>query len=119
MKKIKSYFLYLVVIPGSFLFLAAEASAAMISPGEIDLYRQLGLRLEEKVDNQNALQLHCVVEDPQFLRKLGMTNVKRGDKVRLTQKNEDKWIVENETNDNAVPVEATIREIYDYYKPKL
>ncbi|MGD8272747.1 MAG: hypothetical protein PVH74_14905 [Desulfobacterales bacterium] len=119
MKKIKSYRLYLVVIAGSFFFLAAEASAAMMSPGEIDLYRQLGLRLEEKVDNQNALQLHCVVEDPQFLRKLGMTNVERGDKVRLTQEGVDAWFVENKTNGSAVSVEATIREIYDQYKPKL
>jgi hypothetical protein len=119
MKKIKIYILYFVVIAGSFFFIATNASAAMISPGEIDLYRQLGLRLEEKVDNQNALQLHCVVENPDFLKKLGMTDIDRGDKVRLTQKDKDKWLVENETNDNAVPVEATIREIYDYYKPKL
>jgi hypothetical protein len=90
-----------------------------MSPGEIDLYRQLGLRLEEKVENQNALQLHCVVEDPQFLKKLGMTNVERGDKVRLTQSGEDKWAVENETNGSVMSVEATIREIYDHYKPKL
>jgi hypothetical protein len=118
MKILKSYLLYSFLIAGSF-FLTAEAPAAMISPGEIDLYRQLGLRLEDKVANQNALELHCVVEDPQFLRNLGMTNVNRGDKVRLTQKNEDKWLVENETNDNTVSVEATIREIYDHYKPKL
>ena len=117
MKKIKSYRLYLVVIAGSFFFLAAEASAAMMSPGEIDLYRQLGLRLEEKVDNQNALQLHCVVEDPQFLRKLGMTNVERGDKVRLTQEGVDTWLVENETNGSAVSVEAKIRDFYNRYKP--
>ena len=119
MKKISSYLAYSVAIVGSLFFLVGEAPAALMSPGEIDLYRQLGLRLEEKVDNQNALQLHCVVEDPQFLRKLGMTNVERGDKVRLTQEGVDTWFVENETNGGAVSVEATIRVIYDHYKPKL
>jgi hypothetical protein len=79
----------------------------------------LGLRLEEKVDNQNALQLHYVVEDPQFLRKLGVTNVERGDKVRLAQEGVDAWFVENETNGSAVSVDAKIREIYDHYNPKL
>jgi hypothetical protein len=119
MKKIRLYFAYSVAIVGSLFFLIAEAPGALMSPGEIDLYRQLGLRLEEKVENQNALQLHCVVEDPQLLRELGMTNVERGDKVRLTQKGVDTWFVENETKGSAVSVEATIREIYDHYKPKL
>ena len=119
MNKIRSYFAYSAVILGSFFFLVAEAPAVQMSPGEIDLYRQLGLRLEEKVDNQNARQLHCVVEDPQSLRKLGMTNVERGDKVRLTQEGENAWLIENENNGSNVSVEATIREIYDYYKPKL
>ncbi|MDJ0986649.1 MAG: hypothetical protein QNJ26_13995 [Desulfobacterales bacterium] len=119
MKTIGSYFAYYIAIVGSIFFLVADARAALMSPGEIDLYRQLGLRLEEKVGNQDALQLHCVVEDPQFLKKLGMTSVERGDKVRLTQEDVDTWVVENETNGSAVSVEATIREIYDHYKPKL
>jgi hypothetical protein len=119
MNKKRSYSIYTVAIIGSFLLLAAEAPAPLMSPGEIDLYRQMGLRLEEKVDNQNALQLHCVVEDPQFLRGLGMTNIERGDKVRLTQRDKDKWLVENQTNGSSMSVEATIREIYDHYKPKL
>ena len=118
--KIKRFHLYCVIgTIGCLFVLAAEAPAPLMTPGEIDLYRQFGLRFEEKVDNQNALQLHCVVEDPQFLRKLGMTNVERGDKVRLTQGDEGRWLVENKTNGSVMSVEATIREIYDDYKPKL
>jgi hypothetical protein len=113
------YFAYSVAVIGSLFFLVAEAPAPLMSPGEIDLYRQLGLRLEKKADNQNALQLHCIVEDPQFLRKLGMTDVERGNRVRLTQEGVDAWFVENEITGSAVSVEATIREIYDHYKPKL
>jgi hypothetical protein len=119
MKRLRPFLTYFAAIIGSLFFLAAEAPAALMSPGEIDLYRKLGLRLEEKVGIQNALRLDCIVEDPRFLRKLGMTNVERGDKVRLTQAGEDVWSVENETNGSAVSVEATIREIYDHYKPKL
>jgi hypothetical protein len=39
--------------------------------------------------------------------------------VRLTQRDKDKWLVENQTNGSSMSVEATIREIYDHYKPKL
>jgi hypothetical protein len=39
--------------------------------------------------------------------------------VRLTQEDEGRWLVENKTNGSAMSVEATIREIYDAYKPKL
>jgi hypothetical protein len=46
-------------------------------------------------------------------------NVERGDKVRLTQGDEGRWRVENETNGSVISVEATIKEIYDDYKPKL
>jgi hypothetical protein len=118
-KKISSSFAYSIAIVGFLFFVVAEAPAPLMSPGEIDLYRRLGLRLEEKVINKNALQLHGVVEDPQFLRKLGMTNVERGDKVRFAQKGVDTWFVENETKSSAVSVEATIREIYDHYNPKI
>jgi hypothetical protein len=48
-----------------------------------------------------------------------MTDVERGNRVRLTQEGVDAWFVANETTGSAVSEEATIREIYGHYKPKL
>ncbi len=119
MKRKRSYFYYVIGAIGCIFVLAAEAPAPLISPGEIDLYRQLGLRLEKKIYNKDSLQLLCIVEDPQFLKKHGMTDVNRGDRVRLSQEKKNRWLVENETNGSVVSVEATIREFYDHYKPKI
>lgn len=119
MKKIHTYFVPWVVIISGLFFVAAEAPAPLKSPGDIDLYRQLGLRLEKKVGDQNARQLHCVVEDPRFLKQLGMADTSKGDEVLLIQEDKDKWLVKNKTSGRVVSVEATIREFYDNYKPKL
>ncbi len=113
MKKIHTYFVPWVVIISGLFFVAAEAPAPLVSPGEIDLYRQLGLRLQKEVGEQGERQLHCVVEDPQLLEKLGMKDVNRGDKVLLTQENKNKWLVKNETTGSVVAVEASIRNVYN------
>lgn len=119
MKRKRLYLYYLIGIFGCLFFLAAEAPAPLISPGEIDLYRQLGLRFEKKVDEQNTLKIHCVVEDPQLLKKHGMKEVNRGDRVLLSQERKNRWLVKNEASGSVVSIEVVIREFYDHYKPKL
>ena len=119
MKRIRSCHYFGFAIFSCLFLIAAEAPAPLMSPGEIDLYRLLGLRLEEKVGHQNARQLRCIVEDPGHLKKLGMADATTGDKVLLIEKDKDKWLVQNKTNGSAVSVEAAIREFYDYDKPKL
>jgi hypothetical protein len=110
----RPFFYYIVVIICCLLVLPAEAPAPLISPGDIDLYRQLGLRLAPKdTSRQNSLELLCIVEDPGILKKHGMTDVSKGDKVRLSQKAKNLWRIVNEATQSVLTIEVDIGEFYD------
>ena len=114
MTRKRSFFYYIVGITCCLLVLPAEAPAPLMSPGDIDLYRQLGLRLAGKdKSKQNSLELLCIVENPELLKKHGMTDVSEGDKVRLSQKAENLWLIVNEATNSVLTLEVDIREFYD------
>ena len=114
MKINRSYFYCAIGTIGCLLVFAAEAPAPLMSPGDIDLYRQLGLRLAGKnISGQNSLELLCIVEEPELLKKRGMAYVSKGDRVRLSQEAKNRWRVENETQGEVLYVDAAIGKFYD------
>ena len=114
MMKKRSHIYLFAALAFCLLILPDEAPAPLMSPGDIDLYRQLGLRLAGKdKSNQNSQELLCIVEDPELLKKHGMTDVSKGDKVRLSQEAKNLWRIVNEATNSVLTVEVDIGDFYN------